>query len=595
MRYVPWLSVPGCIRSVRFLVGMVAFVAAAGLALLEEVAAQQPVLISAEPATQPAVTSALSDLNLEAGDSRRVDVSVYFSGEDLAYSATSSDGVAAASLSGSVLTVTASRKGSARVTVTASNPAGLASFDFGVTVTAIVSERMALPGVLSAMGRGILSSVSGTIGGRLSATAAERRFALARTDRRVDGMAAGNAIGYALDDVPQGGLNINLDYSIWGAGDWNAFEGAPSPTRSHDGTLASGYLGFDVARSGSWIAGLAFGRSTGASNYETSVTDGTLDATLNSAFPYVQWMFPGGRFEFWGIGGFGAGEVEADQATADLSMTLGMVGGRLQVAGSARGGLDLDLVGDAGVVRFSASNNLVPSLDGLEAAVHRARIGLEGARTTRLDNGMLITPFAQVAGRYDGGDGQTGNGLEVTGGLRITGGRAGLEARGRLLAVHAGEEVTERGVSVVAYVRPVNAGGRGLSMAIAPRIGAGTDMPGSMGALWRGDTMNGLARPSHTGAGMRAEIGYGFAHPAMSGILVTPFGAMDVTGDDRRRVRVGARIGSTGGAEGARATSAASGASAASGVLSFELAGERIGGHGRTPGHRIGLVGRMSF
>ena len=592
MRYTFSLRNIGSVRRVRLLVCMVAFVTAAGLSNLEQVAAQQPVLISAEPVALPVVTSALSDLNLEAGDSRRVDVSVYFSGEDLAYSATSSGGAASVSLSGSVLTVTASRKGSARVTVTASNPAGSASFDFGVTVTANVSEQVALPGVLSAMGRGILSSVSGTIGGRLTATAAERRFALARTDRRVDGITAGNALDYAFDDVPQGGLNIELDYTIWGAGDWNDFEGAPSATRSQDGTLASGYLGFDVARTGSWIAGLAVGRTLGASNYETSLTDGTLDATLNSAFPYVQWMVPGGRFEFWGIGGFGAGEVEADQATADLSMTLGMVGGRLQVAGSARGGLQLDLIGDAGVVRLSASNNLVPSLDGLEAAVHRARIGLEGARTTRLDNGTLITPFAQVAGRYDGGDGQTGNGLEVTGGLRIAGGRAELEARGRLLAVHAGEEVTGRGVSVVAYVRPVNAGGRGLSMALAPRIGAVTDMPGSIGALWRGDTMNGLARPSRSGTGMRAEIGYGLVHPAISGILVAPFGEVDVAGDDSRRVRVGARIGSTSGADGARA---ASGASTAAGVLSFELAGERIGGHGRTPDHRIGLVGRMSF
>ncbi|MDE2729452.1 MAG: hypothetical protein OXI19_15615 [Gemmatimonadota bacterium] len=87
---------------------------------------------------------------------------------------------------------------------------------------------------------------------------------------------------------------------------------------------------------------------------------------------------------------------------------------------------------------------------------------------------------------------------------------------------------------------------------------------------------------------MKAEIGYGLARFASSDILMTPFGAMDVAGDDRRRMRVGARFGSVG-------ASTAAGAAGGVGALSFELAGERIEGYGRTPDHRIGLIGRMSF
>ena len=72
---------------------------------------------------------------------------------------------------------------------------------------------------------------------------------------------------------------------------------------------------------------------------------------------------------------------------------------------------------------------------------------------------------------------------------------------------------------------------------------------------------------------------------------MTPFGAMDVAGDDRRRMRVGARFGSVGGG----AAAGTAGGVGSVGALSFELAGERIEGYGRTPDHRIGLIGRMSF
>ena len=114
-------------------------------------------------------------------------------------------------------------------------------------------------------------------------------------------------------------------------------------------------------------------------------------------------------------------------------------------------------------------------------------------------------------------------------------------------------------------------------MSIAPRLGADTQMSNNM---WGEDPMSQARLSSRTGAAVKASIGYGLVHPAISSLLVTPFGTMDMAGDDKRRMRLGARFGSIG-----DTTS----------VLSFELAGERIQGNGRTTDHRIGLLGRMSF
>ena len=293
-------------------------------------------------------------------------------------------------------------------------------------------------------------------------------------------------------------------------------------------------------------------------------------------YPYLQWTGTGGNLEVWGIGGFGSGEAEANGATEDLSMSLGMVGMRAQLMASS-GGLDVDLIGDAGVTKISTAVGQSASLSDLEASVQRLRIGLEASKTSDLGNGLFVTPYAELAGRIDGGDGETGNGLEVAGGLRIVGGRAGLEARGRFLAVHTGEEVKEHGLSLVAYVRPMGAGGQGLSLSLAPRLGADTQMSNNM---WREESMNDIRFSSKAGAAVKAEIGYGLVHPAVSNILVTPFGTMDMAGSEKRRMRLGARFGSI---------------SSNSNLLSFELAGERIQGSGRITDHRIGLLGRMSF
>ena len=137
----------------------------------------------------PAVTSGIQDMTLEAGDSRQAEVAASFSGKGLAFSASSSDDAVSAEISGSTLTVTADHRGSARVTVLATNDAGTASLDFGVTVTTVAEERMIYTDILAAMGRGILSSVSSTIGGRFAMSGSERQLALG--NRRVDGMAAG--------------------------------------------------------------------------------------------------------------------------------------------------------------------------------------------------------------------------------------------------------------------------------------------------------------------------------------------------------------------------------------------------------------------
>ena len=557
----------------------------------------------------PAAVGTPRAVTLEAGDSETVDAGPLFSGTDLSFSASSSDnGVVDAVMTAATLTVTGARKGTATVTVAARNAAGEASLAVNVTVTAVAAEREAYTNILAAMGRGMLSGVSATIGGRFGAgghgqgvvvggrsigglasgisalteltghrrQAASKEMALfADSERRRaiggDYLLRTSSFSYALEDHTASG---GLRWSVWGAGDLQNYQGEPGEGASYDGDLRTAYIGFDVATQRSWLAGVALSRAMGQSDYDVTVASGSLESRLTAVLPYLRWKCVTGLTEVWSIVGLGAGEVEVEDGTSDLSMRMGILGARSRLASS--GGLGLDVVGDAGLLRLSTSDSESAALSDIATDVQRIRIGLEGSRATTLAGGTTVTPYAQVAGRYDGGDGQTGQGLEVSGGLRLTGGRVGLDARGRFLAVHTAEEYSENGVSLVAYLR-ANTGGQGLSMSVAPRMGAGTRESGMM---WRDRPLAGAdlrgGRPTRS---LQAEVGYGLASSS-TGLLFTPFGDLYLDRDERRRLRLGARIGA---------------ADLVSRIGSLELSGARIDRRGGETDHRIGLVGSMSF
>ena len=557
----------------------------------------------------PATAGSPPSVTLEAGDSRAANLESVFTGTDLSYSAASSDnGVAEAAMTGATLTVTGVRKGSASVTVAARNAAGTATVEVGVTVTAIAAERMAYENILGAMGRNLLSSVSATIGGRFTAEPGGRGITMG--GRRIDGLASSvtalanltgrgrqesekhvallndsghprgvsggyllrtSSFAYAPEDHGSAG---GLRWTVWGAGDLRNFRGEPETDASYDGSLTTAYLGFDVAARRNWRAGIALSYASGRSDYDVAVASGSLESRLTSVLPYVRWLCVTGLSEAWSIVGLGTGEVEVGDATSDLSMRMAMAGLRTRLAGT--GGARLDLVGEGGLARLSTSESESASLGDIDADARRVRIGLEGSRPATLAGETTITPYAQLAGRYDGGTGQSGQGLEVSGGLRLSGGRVAVNARGRFLAVHTAEGYSENGFSLVASLSP-GAGGTGLSMSVAPRIGAGT---GDSGMMWSDRPLAGSSSEGRNNPrALRAVVGYGLAYPSI-GMLMTPFGEMYLSGDDRRRMRLGARLAPSG---------------AGAGGASLELSGVRIDRQGGASDHRIGLLARMSF
>ena len=547
----------------------------------------------------PAVLNALDDITLEAGDTQTLDVAATFTGDGLTYSASSTDAnVASATTTDGTMTVSGLTRGTTTLTVTARNGAGSAGYALSVTVTAGAAERAAYENVLAAMGRGILSSARATMEDRFSAIGGQRRLSL--SGRRVDGVATGVSalVGLAGYHIPQhwndqiipvstGNVDVLRSSSfiytlpgygsargtggvtIWGTGNVQAFRSSPSGLR-YDGGLRTGYAGVDISMHG-LVAGLSVSRTAGTGAFQTTGIQGEMSTHITGVYPYAHWRSASRPLEVWSILGAGRGEAVASGESRYLSMRMAMMGLRARWMDLA--GLGLSVVGHAGALSLTAPSPAGHGLGDLNAGVRQVRLGLEGSARGFGLGPSRLTPFAQVAGRYDGGAGESGSGLEVAGGLRLAAGRLGIEARGRMLAAHTASSYRERGLSLMVYVRPVTGRG-GLSVSVAPRWGHDTR---AVDMTWRDDAVGASeTRHAEQSGAVRAQVGYSIRYPTLSGLVVTPFGEADLSASDRRLMRLGTRMGSQ------------------EGLMSFELVGERRQDRAGDD-HRVGLLARMRF
>ena len=521
--------------------------------------------------------------------------------------------IARAEVVGTRLSLVAVAEGVTTVVVTASRARLRILLE--VTVRTDPAERAVVEEAFATLGRGLLLNAVDTIGTRLEqangdlpAGGGERWPAqddeplpggplFAQPDAAEAGLGPDGAalhpggpsvgVGPSAGVAPRPDISFafplgearpgRLSWGAWGAGDYRSFEGE-SDAGSYDGDLASAYLGVDVSGE-NWVVGVAASRSQAEIDYEFAGAvrgDGILDVELDSFYPYAQWS-PGERVSLMGMLGFGSGEVRPERdgravgLAADLSMGMGAAGVRVELGRQL--GMDLAVRGDAGFLQLETDAGIGPA-HAMTVGVHHARVGVIGSWSYHLGEGLL-TPFVEASGRFDGGDGPGGGGLEVAGGVRYRGPMLGLELKGRTVALHGAQGYSEHGLSGLIVVG--RQGEAGWNLALAPRWGGAAD---AMDLAWRGD-YRGIG-----GAGPRPS--WGFAGRLSRGWLlqrgaglVTPFGEFDVTHRDRRRARIGL---------GYRLE-----ATPSQPPVFLELVGERVRIDLDDSDHRIVLTGRAVF
>ena len=342
--------------------------------------------------------------------------------------------------------------------------------------------------------------------------------------------------------------------AVWGMADYQRLSGGGDAGLPWEGEVGGVHLGLDTRLGDDLLGGLSLSMTEGSFDYTDRTggaeVRGTYETSLTSVNPYAAWLLGDGS-HVWAVLGRGAGKVEIDDAetgrqSGDSVMTSAVVGGELLMLSSADPAAGrssrLAVKADAGVSRFEVESN-GDRLGGIEVDVQRLRLALKGeGRFEPGVAGASLEPSVEVGMRWDGGDGETGLGLEAGGGIGYVAPGSGLrlEVRGRTLLAHEGD-VEEWGVSGTVRVEP-GAGGRGASFVMGLSRG---DAGSGVERLWE----DGFAKRSgsagaEAGSGMRldAEGGYGMAGPV--GGLLTPYAGLGLAGggEEERIYRLGARL-----------------------------------------------------
>ena len=344
-------------------------------------------------------------------------------------------------------------------------------------------------------------------------------------------------------------------WTAWGRAASSGFESAHDEVRV-DGDVTSAFLGADVSH-GPWLAGLAVSWSEGDGSFEdpgdgASGDRGEMESRLTSLYPYARYRL-NPRTDVWALAGYGTGELALTRRANEtrprdvvvetgLGMRMGAAGARSTVVSAGESGdLEVAFRTDAFWVRMESEAVESERSGRLAAATgeaSRIRLVLEGSRSFDLDSGRTFTPSMEIGVRHDGGDAQTGSGVEVGAGARLAGRGFAIAGSVKTLVAHEDRGYEEWGASGSIRIDP-GASGRGLSLAVAPSWGAASS---GVERLWSIADAGGLAGDGELDGSrhLEAEVGYGLAFGAAQGVL-TPYAGVSLVHGGNRALRTGAR------------------------------------------------------
>ena len=438
-------------------------------------------------------------------------------------------------------------------TITNSDPmpaAWLARFGRAVAEHALrdIADRIAAPRMAGVEGVLAGQALGGPTGAGSPAFAAPDRFN-SRVDRRFDaGFGNSGPAGpeqvMSLRDfmlsssfTATGAVDMTGgSMAFWGRASEGSFAGREGRV-SLSGDTMTALLGADYAR-GPWLLGMALAESEGKSSYADTGTgapdaaafavpagvpggldglsvqagSGEVEGRLTAVIPYLA-LEASEHVRLWSAMGQGSGTVTVtpalggrhEAATSWTMMAAGLRGDLLAPGGST--GPALALTSDALWVRTSSEKTR--DLAASESDVSRLRLGLEGSWAAALGGDASLTPKLELGARHDGGDAETGFGVEVGTGLAWVDPKLGLtfDVSARTLLTHDAEGREDRGVAAQLAFDPDQASARGLSLGLTQDWGG--QAAGGLDALFSDAPLE-----DRTGSGMAesrwvAEAAYG--------------------------------------------------------------------------------------
>ena len=416
-----------------------------------------------------------------------------------------------------------------------------------------------------------VSAASGSIGGQTSiaATLAAHGEAVSDDTRSLEDLLGRSSFTLPLGAGAEGVSTSSV--TIWGGGDYRDLSGE-SEGIDWEGDLLSIHLGADTQLRNNVTVGLAVSRSRSDVDFKRTVAgettqEGTHDLTVTNVSPYVGWNTE--RLDLWGSVSLGRGEVEingasSQQESSDIEMRTIAAGVSGKVRETEAGSI-VRIKGDVLQSEIEVdANGAGIAADKLD--VNRLRVAVEASRSRTLDSGARLEPSLEAGIRHDGGDGNTGSGLELNAGVSHSSSTNRVTLEGGVYTLLGRDNYEEWGVHGQVRLAAGKAG-RGLSLRLSP--GYGNSQSGLQN-IWQQDVIELDESPADASMRVDTRIGYGLSSLAGQGLL-TPYS--EVTFNNTNTYRLGVQWD-------------------AGPALDLNLAGERSGTSGV---HKILLKGEIRF
>ena len=404
----------------------------------------------------------------------------------------------------------------------------------------ITDNDLALdPAMLADLARALADQRVGAIVRRIrrvrngGAAAMASRFSLAAGWQDLARALKGNAfnvkdmLGGADLTLPLNDSGTRPPFTLWGGTDYRnlSFRGG---TAAWNGDLFTIHMGMSKGLSEHWLAGLATAWSQSELFYRGAGDDIDYELNLASVHPYAHWARNG--WDAWLTAGYGRGELgvggQSPARRVATEVNTRTAGGGLSAEVLATGAAKLRLKGEAlrTELMVAGSAKKGAGIAALTMDASRLRMTVEATRPHILTGGARLAPMLEVGVRYDGGDGETGTGAELGGGLSYDDSTRRLTAAGnaRVLLGRRGHD--EWGIQAEFKLRP-RQDGSGASFSLRP--GYGHSNSGVQQLYERGLRGPDPGVAPSTAARLNARLGYSlFA----SGGVLTLAGEMTTTG-----------------------------------------------------------------
>ena len=277
------------------------------------------------------------------------------------------------------------------------------------------------------------------------------------------------------------------NFGVWGRGAFRRFHGREDHTATLQGDVSTALFGVDYRWSGGWMIGLMAAHHQGSGSFEPSGVTESMNAQLTGIYPYVS--YEASEWEIWMSGGYGWGNAQVPELRGDLSSRFGAIGFRANLTSTTAS--RLNYFGDVFLTDVETL--------GTRAEVVRVRLGVESGFQIH----EWIRPYVEANVRQDGGDAETGIGLEFGGGLRMSYPQWKLrgEVRSQGLVLHSANGYQEWGIS-----GSIQAGhsSQGLMMRIRPSWGSNHGM-----SLHHQQTIQDAISLQSGATRTEVELGYG--------------------------------------------------------------------------------------